>query len=136
MDKQFYTYNLNPVPASRPRVTRFGVFYGKKHTAYSKILKQLMDEDCKKGAIKHTGPVVLTLKFGVEVPKSLSKPKKQKRMQEHHIIKPDLDNLCKLAMDCASNFFYHDDAQVVGMCSKKLWVPQGQGYTKLTVQDA
>ena len=78
---------VNPVPASRPRVTRWGVYYGKRHTQYMK--------EC--AVFFKTFRLIKTFDTPVEVGLSfiVSKPKTTKRLFPIG----DVDNYTKLVLD-------------------------------------
>lgn len=95
------TIPVNPVPASRPRVPRFGKpYYPKNHTkCKNDVLAAL-----KPANKPILGCIGLSLHFYIKSPK---KPKNPYPMG-------DLDNYCKLIMDCLTDKgYWKDDKQVV-----------------------
>jgi len=69
-------------------------------------------------AAPHLGPVILTLKFVLPIPKSTTKKKRAEIAEgwNAHIKKPDLDNLIKLVKDAmGKDVFWHSDSQVYRM---------------------
>lgn len=63
------------------------------------------------------GPLLLTLKFYMTIPKSMIR----RQMSEHHYKRPDLDNLCKFFLDAATSILWEDDAQISGMSIIKIY---------------
>lgn len=112
-----FVLGVPPVPASRPRVTRFGgVFYGKPY-------KHFYDE-AQKALTNITAPyterpVVFAAEFIVEKPKTgkLDYPR------------GDTDNFVKGPMDAMNNAidrFWKDDNQVVGLMAFKRYAKPGE----------
>ncbi len=125
------TIPLNPVPASRPRVTRWGVYYGKKHTQYNKDCKMLLKQ-CQKP--KTTAQTVL-LKFYIEIPKSKSKAFKNENNNEPHLQKPDIDNLAKLIIDIlVDKNYFSDDNIIVKLVLEKFWTLENP-RTEVIIKD-
>lgn len=63
------------------------------------------------------------------MPKSWSKKKKQEMDLQHHIQKPDIDNLCKAFLDAN----YSDDSHIHTIALVKRWAYQGMitvGYKR------
>lgn len=65
-----------------------------------------------------TGPVLLTLAFLLDRPKSL--PKKI----VHHTKRPDLDKLVRAATDALTGVLWKDDAQVVSIIATKTYATE------------
>ena len=86
------TFHVTPVPASRPRVTRWSTFYGKKYTEFKAAM------EIAKGDI-HCLPlennVYAKLDFFVQIPKSWSKKKKEAKNGKFCNNNADIDNYCK-----------------------------------------
>ena len=67
-------FNIIPVPASRPRVTRWSTYYGKKYTNFKEEMLSLTSD------IVFTpleGNIFAQLQFNVPIPKSWTKKKKE-----------------------------------------------------------
>lgn len=93
---------VEPVPASRPRVTRWGVYYGKRYTRFRKEVSAILGRmDLPKG-LPLSGPLKATVRFFV------TKPKSSKREWPTG----DLDNYLK-TLDSFNGVFWTDDDQII-----------------------
>jgi len=113
-----YVLDIVPVPASRPRFSRFGTHYGKKHTAFQKEVKPLvvaLDMSPLEGAIK------LDVIFYMKIPTSLSKRRREVLDGQWHISRPDTDNYLKLLLDSIQGYAFNDDSQVCHIDAKKIY---------------
>ena len=72
------SFEINPTPASRPRVTRWGTFYGKKYKGFKKDMDELLSDTDKEWL---EGLIFADMTFFVGIPKSWSKKKKKFRTQ-------------------------------------------------------
>ena len=118
----------NPAPASRPRVTRWGTYYGKRHTAFRSKAKALLEAMRDDGTLPSpllSGRLVVWVLFQVE------KPKTSKLV----IPRGDIDNYSKLVFDCCSGTVWKDDAQIEIMSARKVWASfeEWMGYSSGSV---
>lgn len=105
---------INPVPASRPRVTRWGTYYGKKYTAF-KTAAEITIHDMGHDPV--TGQCVVHVEMIVEKPKTskLSTPR------------GDVDNYLKSIMDAMTKGkCWDDDDQVVMVAATKRFADVGE----------
>jgi Holliday junction resolvase RusA-like endonuclease len=111
------TFNLSvtPVPASRPRVGRFGVYYTATYARWMKAAKPLAE--------KHQGEP-LTGPLMVMVEQICEKPKTSKREYP----RGDVDNHAKGPLDILTKAakFWQDDDQIVGLCVFKRFAEEGE----------
>ena len=74
------TFNINPIPASRPRVTRWGTFYGKRYKEFKREMGVLLIESDKTSEVNPVlwleGLISADMTFFVPMAKSWSKKKK------------------------------------------------------------
>ena len=105
----------NPVPASRPRVTRWGCYYGK---TYTKWMKEVEDHIKSFGVTKSSALVVLVEVFR-------PKPKTTKK----HWPRGDVDNYAKGPLDSITKHsdIWDDDDQIVGLWVSKQWAIKDTG---------
>ena len=115
-------YDIDPVPASRPRVTRWGTYYGKKYKNYKAAMKELTD----KGDEKYLeGLIFADMTFFVPMAKSWSKKRKAESLGRYCNNNADLDNYEKAILDSLTGVVFRDDCQIVTQVSRKIWSEKG-----------
>lgn len=112
-DYNFYVEG-KPIVASRPRVTRWGTFYPKRHTEHAAFLDKALQD------VRHEffeGPIEVRILAILPLQKSFA-------------VAPlgDVDNYAKLPMDCMTKagLFWNDDRQVVALMSLKRFARPGE----------
>ena len=115
------TFKLEPVSASRPRVTRWGVYYADKYTQFRKDMAKLLLGN----RTLYASPLKLNVSFYFTIPKSYSKKKRDELDGEYCVGVSDLDNLEKALYDCMNGTVYVDDKYIVHHEVKKMWVKEG-----------
>jgi len=110
VNQHIFTVFGSPVAQGRPRFARMGNFVRTYDPAKSvdwkrTIMAQVLDQLGGKPDI-HDGPLTIQMHFHLPRPKSL--PKKV----QHHVKKPDCDNLMKAA-DALKGILFRDDSQIV-----------------------
>ena len=103
------TFEIIPVAAARPRVTKRGTFYPEKYANYKKDMKLLAKSMYK---TKLEGAVRADIAFYMPFVKGTSKVKCRALDGTAHIKKPDADNLIKGVLDALNGVAYDDDSQV------------------------
>jgi Holliday junction resolvase RusA-like endonuclease len=121
-NKIVVSFEINPTPASRPRVTRWGTFYGKKYKGFKKDMDELLLDIDKEWL---EGLIFADMTFFVGIPKSWSKKKKKLKDGQWCDNNADLDNYEKAILDSLSGAYFHDDRQIVQQQSKKIWADTG-----------
>lgn len=112
-----------PIAKKRPKFFRRGGFVGTyncQETEEGRFMNQLAAAR-PDGFEVVTGPISLTVNFGMPIPESTSR-KKRLEMADgriRHTKKPDIDNLLKFVKDCANGVLWRDDSQVVGVWATK-----------------
>jgi Holliday junction resolvase RusA-like endonuclease len=111
--------DIKPIPASRPRVTKFGTYNAKPYLDYKKALQTLIKLHKTKKIGESDKPIFLKAFFTFEKPKSWTKIKKANTY--YHTLKPDTDNLIKAVKDAMSGIIYKDDSQVAYLDAHKVY---------------
>ena len=104
-----------PVPQGRPKFFRRGNLVGVYDPPASKKAKAdfILQARKYKPIKPFEGAIWLDLFFYMPRPKGLGKKITK------HIKKPDIDNLCKLAIDSMKGEFFKDDSQITFMNAQK-----------------
>jgi len=119
------TFNISPVPASRPRVTRWGTFYGKKYKEFKREMGMLLIESDKTSEVNPVlwieGLISADMTFFVPMAKSWSKKKKLAKESKYADNNVDIDNLCKEVLDGLEGRYYFNDNQIVMIRARKYY---------------
>ena len=111
-------FDINPVPASRPRVTRWSTYYPKKYTQFKLDMIALTSE-------VHSAPfeglLGVDIGFYIAMPKSWSKKKKESKEGRYCDNNADVDNYLKAILDSLNEVVYVDDRQIVEISARKIY---------------
>lgn len=111
-------FDIAPVVASRPRVTRWSTFFPKKYTAF----KVAMTELTKDIIFTPTKELIyVQLTFYVAMPKSWSKKKKLEKDGKFCDNNADIDNYCKAILDSLEGVYFENDKQVAMIRAMKYY---------------
>ena len=111
-------FNIIPTPASRPRVTRWSTYYGKK---YTKFREDMLILTSKVKSVPLEGNIYAELVFNVPIPKSWPKWKKATKTGAYCDNHADIDNYCKAILDSLNGVYYEDDKQIVMLKATMYW---------------
>lgn len=104
---------LNPVPASRPRVTRWGTYYAKRYKEWMQAAAELIPES----PVKQEGNLAVFVSCVVQ------KPKTTKRANPNG----DIDNYAKAVLDAVTKAgYWNDDDQIVELTIIKRFTNQDE----------
>jgi len=126
MKKTFY---INPVPASRPRVTRWSTYFPKRYTEFKKTMEVATGNT---PFIPFENSIYAQFDFFVGMPKSWSKKKKNLKIGTYCDNNSDIDNYCKAIMDSLNGVYYKDDKQIVMIKARMFWTSTPRIECELT----
>lgn len=105
-----WTFNLNPVAASRPRLSRFGAYFSGPYKEFRSAAPRVIDPILV-GHTPYGGTLEVTIKLFVEQPKAT----------KLLLPKPDVDNYAKAVLDSLNKKLWEDDSQVRTLKVTKAW---------------
>ena len=107
-----------PVPASRPRVSKWGTHYGKRYENFRREMRQILNEVSH--VEKLAGPIEVEVEF------ICPKPKASKRRHP----RGDVDNFVKGPLDSMTTAekFWNDDDQVIVLVASKRFAMKDEPY--------
>jgi len=112
------TFNIAPVPAARPRVTRWSTYFPKRYTQFKKDFSLILDSLDVELA---EGLLYAKLDFFMQIPKSWSNKKKKLKEGTFADNNVDVDNLVKACLDSCEGVFYSNDNQVAMIRARKYY---------------
>ena len=127
-----HQFDINPVPAARPRVSRWSTYYPKKYTQFKKDMEALT------GEISTTpceNLVCVSLEFMIKIPKSWSKKKRLESENTYCNNNSDIDNYIKAILDSLNGVFFIDDKQVVEIFAIKKYSNEPRILFKMMEMD-
>ena len=126
---QSLTVPYPPMPAPRPRFSKFGAYNPKKYTDHKRAIALL----AKNIFTPREGAIKIMCIFYMPIPKSWSKKKKIEAVGKYHIKKPDSDNLLKTIKDALNGIAYVDDSQVSVTITHKIYSDEPRTEIYVTV---
>lgn len=120
-----FTIEGAPVPKGRPRFTRTGHTFTPAKTRQYEALVTARAREAMIGKRKIEKPSAVRVDILAifPVPSSWSKKRRTAALLgvDHHISKPDLDNVAKAALDGINGVVFEDDSQVVELRARKAY---------------
>lgn len=122
-DQLFFTFDIEPTPQLRPRVSSLGgyvrVYDPPKVKNFNNLLRSLAVNQYARPPL--LGPLSVSLTFYRPVQSSISKTERERRLtnQSKPVVKPDTDNYIKATLDALNGILWHDDAQIVKITGEK-----------------
>lgn len=110
-----WSFDLHPSPASRPKVSRYGTYYGKN---YTKFRRQAEIEIPK--VIKNHTPYSLDTPLIVIATSYVNQPPTSERDWP----RGDVDNYAKAILDSCNGVVWEDDDSILLLVTSKAWSEQ------------
>ena len=123
-----FTIPYEVSPASRPRVTKYGIFYTKNYEEFRRLVGIWLDQWKQKNNLQPFDkdvPLKARFVFNMALPKSWSKRKRELCSGVPMISKRDLDNMVKAIQDVMQGRLFHDDCQIFYVVAEKYWEEEG-----------
>ena len=123
-NKVIFQVRHRPCPQPRPKARRLpmGVQIYTPNSAKVKAWKEAVREACPTVKETSEGPVRVSSIFVLQRPQAMcSKTYPSEHMI--HLVKPDIDNLLKGALDALKGIIWKDDSQVILGVSEKYYSP-------------
>jgi|GEM_PF-849111 len=135
-----------PIPKQRARHVRRGSFIAtydpqdKQKSAFRKALfLELFHSNVDFLPPNHQLEAffIVNIEFYLPIPVSSTNTHRNAKLRhiQHHIQKPDLDNLVKFVLDCGNGILFNDDCQIVQLSAKKLYCEYPRTEIKLTIME-
>lgn len=108
------TLQVAPTPASRPKVGRWGVYYGKNYKRFRDVVTPIVE------AIERTpteAPLIVIIECAIAKPKTSKYP---------YPVKGDVDNFAKGPLDSLNEKLWKDDKQIIGLSIFKRYTRPGE----------
>ena len=119
-------FQVAPVPASRPCVSRFSTYYKGPYKKYMDAMKIAVSDI---HVVPIEGNVYAKVDFFVPMAPSWLKAKKEEKLGKFCDNNKDIDNYCKAILDSLNGICYVDDSQVVMIRARKYWTNSDNGHT-------
>lgn len=110
-----YTIPIEPVPAARPRVSRWGAYYPKRYRDFKAALAAAFIAAAR-AAPARDGPCRVEVEIVAPRPASTKLP----------FPKPDIDNYLKSVFDAATGSVWVDDWGIRESFATKRWTEKGE----------
>ena len=118
-----------PQGKARPRFSRKNghSYTPDKTVAYEELVRQRFLDTAQGLRFSDDEPVFIKIIANYTIPKSASKKKRQRMLDDEiqPMKKPDADNCLKVVCDALNGIAYHDDAQIVQAKIEKHWTNNG-----------
>ena len=127
-----FTVFGEPVPQSRPRVTRHGAYDPPKCKAYKEQVA-LTAKVAMRGMLPSQGPIACHIHVYRGIPKSWSRAKREAARSGKLLptSRPDADNYLKGIMDGLKGVAWLDDSQVVRVVCEKAYSEQPRAVIEI-----
>lgn len=104
-----FNFPVNPVAKGRPRFSGGRAYTPQKTRDFEKLINIMAKVQHKGEPLK--GALSVVIVFFIKKPKSVKR--------EYPTVKPDVDNLCKSALDSLNGIAFDDDSQIIEINASK-----------------
>lgn len=125
LKKLTLTIPIMPTPKARPRAQIFSgrvhIFTPKTTADYERKIASYYQQSSKAFKFDKDQAICVSIVFGMPIPKSTPKSRKQAMAQGiiRHTKRPDIDNLAKAVLDALNGVAWDDDSQIVKLTASK-----------------
>lgn len=129
-------FNLQPTPASRPRVTRTGhTYYAGPYKEFRSRISEELQEILPEGYEPLAGPLKVTITVYCKKTQTYHKNLRWTRDGKDYPA-GDFDNYAKAVCDGCNGIVWVDDDQIVDGRVLKVWSDEDEPYIEMEIQDA
>lgn len=123
-----WTFDINPIAASRPRVSKQGhAYFAGPYKEFRKNMDELISS-----LFDSEVPLYSETLLDVCVTCNVKKPKTTKLLTP----RGDVDNFAKAVLDCFNGYIWDDDKHIVKLTVKKQWAePEATGSFIIKVKE-
>lgn len=107
-----WSFDLHPTPASRPKVSRYGTYYGKNYTKFRRMAEIEIPK-----VIKNHTPYSLDTALVVITTSYVNQPPTSERDWP----RGDVDNYAKAILDACNGVVWEDDDSILLLVVSKAW---------------
>ena len=121
-----YKFPINPVAASRPRVSKFGAYFTGPYKKFRSLAAIVINRILGRNFTPMSGKLAVDIKCFVTRPKStkLEYPR------------ADVDNYSKAILDSLNGKLWDDDSQITALFISKQWAnPDEEGYFIVEIEE-
>ncbi len=121
-----YKFPINPVAASRPRVSKFGAYFTGPYKKFRPAAAIVINRILGRNFTPMSGKLAVDIKCFVTRPKStkLEYPR------------ADVDNYSKAILDSLNGKLWDDDSQIIALFISKEWATPGEeGYFIVDIEE-
>lgn len=122
------------VPASRPRLSRFGTYYNEPYKSFLKNMRLLFTKELihLKDIIENKS-IKIDLIFNFKIPKSHTKKQIQDDLLGINRPRSDLDNMAKGYLDSMNKIVFLDDSQIIKLSLEKNYILDEEENVKIKI---
>ena len=121
-----FIFNINPIAASRPRVSKFGAYFTGPYKKFRVDAVDIVDSTLGMDWSPLEGAIHVDVAIVAKRPKTtkLEYPK------------ADIDNYLKAIFDCLNGKLWVDDKQIIVVEASKAWSEPGEeGYFSIRINE-